>query len=223
MDRPTKVTVFVDTDYVVAKTSAKNGVVCTPISIWGPLHYFLSLASDLDIPAAEVLAYHLEILKDTDEYKNFVIGLAKETKKAKNATNINSLTGCADADQNSEYQRNPALFFEFQQFLLYQEIADKYHNSGSPRSAILWYEKCSECCKSDGHLLQCYRNIAVLQRHCSFFLSAEGNFKKSLELVMRNPELQSFQTPTRQDLNLLRREMENWRGTSGNLTPRMDG
>ena len=194
-------------------SSFKRWLVTTPIEFWGPQNYIKYLCQCLGIEAAEVLITYVDSLRGTEHYKKFANAVIVESKKF--GTDEVRLSGIP-ADKEELFLENSDNFHDMQMLHLTEIIAVKYERHQEYRDAIRWYKKNMQHIPSwlEDRTYGCsLNNLALAQKRAGLLQTALKNYDEAIE---------SGATPAEENRQRLRDEINEWIGTSGHATPRLD-
>ena len=199
-----------------------------PIAHWGPVRRARSILSILDLNTAEMFLQCYENLKGTEEYETFVEDLLVESKKyGKEEERISGFPSYVEA--RFESAMSPAdAYHDAAMLFLSEKIGIMYEESTDYFAAIRWYEKDieyipEELRRNDSELpdiLKWYsrtlNNLGLAQKRPGLFHKALDNYNLALRYGVR------YGDGDGQNRAKLLAELEMWKGTSGELTTKLE-
>jgi tetratricopeptide (TPR) repeat protein len=203
-----------DGDNAAMYTQFKRWLLINPIELWGPTYFLLELCRSIEIPMAEILIAYVESLRTTEMYKTFARGVLTEGKKFQYDVTVTDRQPSHDA-----ILENLDNFHNLQVHLLCCTLGVKCEEIEDYRSAICWYEKSIQCrYVGDGDTgLGCaLNNLGLAQRRASLFQEALKNYMRALFVINDDDE------SVLRNIQLVQYEIDEWVGSSGYVTPRLD-
>lgn len=198
----------------------KQWLLTHPLDLWCPSAFLNYLNRCIGVEAAEILFDYMRTIRDTDAYRRFVVDVMKDTKKYGNGAGFRL---CGFVEEGDDFMTDPSNHFSIQMIQLTEAIGVKYEERGEFYSAICWYEKNIEYVPETSNLPNGQKrilsnsvgNLGLAQKRAGLYQTALETYNRALET---NPSGESLI----HNKGMLLEEIEEWKGSSGYVTPRLD-
>lgn len=199
----------------------KQWLLTHPIEFWCPSAFLNYLSKCIGVEAAEILFFYMEGIRETEKYKRFVEDVMRETKKHDGEQSFRLCGFFAGGD---DLMVDPRFHFSIQMLHLTEQIGLKYEERGDYYAAIRWYKKNIEFATSafdkldgdNGGLSNSISNLGLAQKRAGLYQTALETYNRALELNAGGEDNLAH------NKRMLEEEMDEWKGSSGYTTPRLD-